>query len=154
MIEMIKHAHSGLRWLVLIFAILAIVKAFMGMQKKSAFTNGDNKIGLFLTIVCDTQLLLGLALYFMGALGLKTIQNMGMGEVMKNSYARFFAVEHIFGMVIAIILFHIGRAKSKSAIDDYAKHKKAFMFYLIGLLIILATIPWPFRTGFEGNHWF
>jgi uncharacterized membrane protein len=152
--EFIKHLHSGLRWIVLILALLAIVKAFMGMQKKSAFTNSDNKIGLMLISFMDIQLIIGLVLYVFGPLGFKNIQNMGMGEVMKNPYTRFFAMEHLVGMLIAIVVFHVGRSKSKKAIDDASKHKKAFIFYLIGLLIILASIPWPFKAGFEGIGWF
>lgn len=151
--EFIKHFHSGLRWIVLILALLAIVKAFMGMQKKSAFTNSDNKIGLMLISFMDIQLIIGLVLYVFGPLGFKNIQNMG-GEVMKNPYTRFFAMEHLVGMLIAIVVFHVGRSKSKKAIDDASKHKKAFIFYLIGLLIILASIPWPFKAGFEGIGWF
>lgn len=152
--EFIKHLHSGLRWLVLVLAILAIIKAFMGMQKKSAYTSSDNKIGLLLISMLDIQLIIGLILYFIGALGLKNIQNMGMSEVMKNSYSRFFAMEHLVGMLIAIAIFHIGRSKSKKAFDDLSKHKIAFVFYLIGLLIVLASIPWPFKAGFEGIGWF
>jgi hypothetical protein len=102
----------------------------------------------------DIQLIIGLVLYIFGPMGLKNIQNMGMGEVMKNSYTRFFAMEHLIGMLIAIVVFHIGRSKSKKATDDASKHKKEFIFYLIGLLIILASIPWPFKAGFEGIGWF
>ena len=152
--EFVKHFHSGLRWVVLILALLAIIKALMGMQKKSAFTNADNKISLVLISFMDIQLIIGLVLYIFGPMGLKNIQNMGMGEVMKNSYTRFFAMEHLIGMLIAIVVFHIGRSKSKKATDDASKHKKAFIFYLIGLLIILASIPWPFKAGFEGIGWF
>ena len=152
--EFIKHFHSGLRWVVLILALLAIIKALMGMQKKSAFTNADNKISLVLISFMDIQLITGLVLYVFGPMGLKNIQNMGMGEVMKNSYTRFFAMEHLIGMLIAIVVFHIGRSKSKKATDDASKHKKEFIFYLIGLLIMLASIPWPFKAGFEGIGWF
>ncbi len=152
--EFIKHFHSGLRWVVLILALLTIIKALMGMQKKSAFTNADNKISLVLISFMDIQLITGLVLYVFGPMGLKNIQNMGMGEVMKNSYTRFFAMEHLIGMLIAIVVFHIGRSKSKKATDDASKHKKEFIFYLIGLLIMLASIPWPFKAGFEGIGWF
>ena len=71
-----------------------------------------------------------------------------------NPYSRFFAMEHLVGMLIAIVIFHVGRSKSKKAIDDASKHKNAFVYYLIGLLIILASIPWPFKAGFEGIGWF
>ena len=153
LMEIINQLHGILRWAVLLVIVFAIYRAWDGMQRKRIFDNTDNQAGLFLTIVIDTQLLLGLALYFLGAWGLKNIQNMGMGAVMKDSYARFFAIEHIMMMLIAVILIHIGRSKSKKAIDDMAKHKKAFWFYLIAFIIILASIPWPFRKGFEALGW-
>jgi hypothetical protein len=52
-----------------------------------------------------------------------------------------------------LVLIHIGRAKSKRATTDLGKHKSAFWYYLIGLIIILAAIPWPFRKGFEAIGW-
>ncbi|MBL7765182.1 MAG: hypothetical protein JNJ58_03740 [Chitinophagaceae bacterium] len=151
--ETINLLHSILRYAVLAVMIYAIARAFMGMQKSSPFTAADSQAGLFTTIICDIQLLLGLALYFIGPLGLKNIQNNGMGYVMKDSYSRFFAVEHITGMLIALALVHIGKAKSKKKDNDAAKHKTAFVYYLIALIIILASIPWPFRKGFEGIGW-
>jgi hypothetical protein len=56
-------------------------------------------------------------------------------------------------MLIAIIIIHIGRSKSKKANSDLGKHKAAFWYYLIGLILILASIPWPFRKGFEAMGW-
>lgn len=151
--DMIVLIHSTLRWLVLIVAVYAIARAFMGMSSKSYYTIADDKAGLMLTIVCDLQLLLGLVLYFVGGKGFKLFQGGDMGFVMKNAFTRFFAVEHILMMIIAIAIIHIGRARTKKGISDQSKHKSAFIFYLIGLLIILASIPWPFRAGFEYTGW-
>ena len=72
--QIVAQIHSILRWLVLIVAIYAIVKSLIGMMNKSSFTESDNKAGLFLTIVCDMQLLIGLVLYFVGEKGFKLIQ--------------------------------------------------------------------------------
>ncbi len=149
----INQLHSVLRWTILLVLILAVIKAFMGMQKKTSFTRSDDKSGLLLTILADSQLLLGLVLYIAGPMGIKNIQNLGMGEVMKNGYARFFAVEHIAMMLIAIILIHIGRSKSKKALTDLSKHTLSFWYYFIALVLILASIPWPFRQGFEALGW-
>lgn len=63
---------------------------------------------------------------------------------MKNDVARFFTMEHSVMMLIAIALITIGRITSKKAVTDEAKFKKAFTFFLIALLVILAAIPWPF----------
>ena len=149
----INQLHSVLRWTILLVLVLSIIKAFIGMQKKTPFTGSDDKSGLLLTILADSQLLLGLVLYIAGPMGIKNIQNLGMGEVMKNGYARFFAVEHIAMMLIAIILIHIGRSKSKKALTDLSKHTLSFWYYFIALVLILASIPWPFRQGFEALGW-
>jgi hypothetical protein len=151
--DSIKHIHSILRWLLLLSALYAIVQAYLGMNKKSEFSKSDNLAGIIFVSLVDVQILLGLVLYFTSGLGFKNISALGMGEVMKDGYFRFFAVEHIAGMLIALVLVHIGRAKCKSAINDYAKHKTAFVWYLIGLIIMLASIPWPFRKGFEALGW-
>ncbi len=143
----IIHLHSFLRWIILILALVAIVKSFSGMTGNKPFSNGDKKIGLFLMIAAHTQLLVGLILYIFGPLGLNNIRNLGFGEVMKDSSYRFYAVEHIFGMLVAIVLITIGRGSAKKNISDLAKHKRSFWFYLIALVIILATIPWPGRAG-------
>ena len=123
------------------------------MQQKSAFSKSDNMAGILFTSMIDIQLILGLILYVTSGLGYKNIQANGMGFVMKDGFARFFAVEHISMMILALVLIHIGRAKSKRATTDLGKHKSAFWYYLIGLIIILAAIPWPFRKGFEAIGW-
>ena len=141
------HAHSFLRWVVLILGLLTIIKSFSGMSSKKAFTAADKKMPLFFMISMDIQLLLGLILYFTGAWGLKNIQNMGMGEVMKDAASRFFAIEHTVGMLLAIIFAHIAYANAKKSIDDTVKFKKIFVFSLLSLLAILISIPWPFREA-------
>ena len=145
------HLHSALRYLILIALVVTIINAFLKMKGKKPFLALDNKLSLVTFILAHIQLLLGLALYFIGNKGM-SLFSIGMGEVMKTSALRFFAVEHIFGMLIAIILITMGRIKSKKLESDVAKHKTTFIYYLIALLIIIISIPWPFR-GF-GQAWF
>ncbi|RYD54618.1 MAG: hypothetical protein EOP56_18685 [Sphingobacteriales bacterium] len=136
------HLHNFLRWVVLLFALLTIIRSMGGLGGKKAFTSGDRKTAMFLMISADIQLLLGFALYFMK--GWATVIASG-ADIMSNKYNRFFAVEHLTGMLIAIILIHIGYSSAKKNIPDAAKFKKLFWFTLIAVLIILITIPWPGR---------
>jgi len=145
------HLHSLLRWVILILLLVALYKSFADRNK--AFTPGHKKTGLFLMIFADVMLLIGLYQWFTGPLGLKMIQSSGMSAVMKNAGARFFAVEHLIGMLIAITLIHIGYSYSKKNISDAVKHKRTLLFYGLALLIILVSIPWPFREGI-GRPWF
>ncbi|MHA4809856.1 hypothetical protein ACX0G9_17205 [Flavitalea flava] len=147
------HLHSFMRWIILILAIIAIYKSYIGMTAGKAFTAGDKKIGLFLMISAHTTLLIGLYQWIVGPWGLKNIQNMGFGPVMKDSVFRFYAVEHLTGMIIAIVLITIGRGVSKKNIPDQVKHKKTFWFFLVAVLIILVSVPWPFRVGIA-RPWF
>ncbi len=68
-----------------------------------------------------------------------------MGPVMKNNYDRFFTVEHSAMMILAWILVHVGRTAVKKAPTDTAKHKKMLGFFGVAILLILLSIPWPFR---------
>jgi hypothetical protein len=145
--------HNLLRWIIIILGIIAIYKSFAGMTNNKPFTNADKKIGLFFMISAHITLLVGLYQWFAGPWGLQNIKNSGFAAVMKDPVYRFFAVEHMTGMIIAIILITIGRGVSKKNISDLAKHRKTFWFFLIAIIIILISIPWPFRAGI-GRPWF
>lgn len=146
------HLHSFLRWVILILLLVAIYKSFSDRNK--TYTPGHKKTGLFVMICADIMLLLGLYQWFTGSWGLKSIQLNGMGNVMKNSVLRFFAIEHLIGMLIAIILIHIGYSYAKKNVSDTVKHKRTILFFGLALLIILISIPWPFRLVGSGRAWF
>ena len=71
---------------------------------------------------------------------------------MSDKLYRFYTVEHTTGMLIAIILITIGYSRSKRASEAVTKQRLIGIFYGIGLLLILASIPWPFRI--PGAGWF
>ena len=54
------------------------------------------------------------------------------------------AVEHWVMMLIAVVLVHVGYAMAKRAEASVDKFKKSAIFFTIALLIIFASIPWPF----------
>ena len=120
------------------------MNALSGVMSKRPYSLNDNRSNLFFMIGCDIQLLLGLVLYFSNSWFDKL--KAGMGPVMKNGYDRFFTVEHSLMMIIAWILVHVGRTSVKRASTDAAKHRKMLLYFGLALLLILASIPWPFRT--------
>ena len=146
------HLHSVIRWIILLLLVVAIFNSLVA--GKRPFIKSDARTGSILVIFADLTLLIGLALWYFGPRGYKIIQTMGMSAAMKDPTARFFAVEHLAGMLIAIILLHIGKAQGKRPIGDKAKHRRTMIFYLVALLIILASIPWPFREIFVNRSWF
>lgn len=138
------HLHNLLRWVILILLLVALFQAF---TKKE----GLKKSSLFLMIAAHLTLLIGLyQWYFSETVGLKYLleQKGSFGEIMKDSFARFWAVEHITGMIIAIVLITIGRGRAKKGL-----YGAASWLFLIALIAILVSVPWPFREG-VGRPWF
>ena len=140
----LKHLHSGLRYVVLLLLILAIISAISGLAGKKPYTEGNRKLNLFTLISGHIQLLIGLALYAMSSM----VTFNDMSNVMKTAYLRYWTVEHISMMVLAIILITVGHSKSKKAMDASAKHKSIAVFYTIALVIILAAIMMAVGKGF------
>jgi len=135
------HLHDTLRWLLLLSLVTTLVKYLIGWFANQRWKKTDNLMGLVFTSIMDVQLLVGLVLYFF----LSPITKLALsdfGAAMKNDDLRFYAVEHIFMMLIAVALVHVGRAKSKKAISDQSKFKTATIFYSLALVVILAAIPW------------
>ncbi len=134
--------HSLVRWLVLASAVFAIFRAFRGAAKNAPFEKIDNRAGFLFLGLCDLQLLLGLILYFGVGIYSRTAL-LDMKGAMKDSILRFWGVEHVTAMLLGITLVHVGRALSKRASTDLAKHRRARNYYLAALVLILAGIPWP-----------
>jgi len=135
------HLHNTLRWLILLSLVITLVKYASGWLGNQPWKKTDNILGIVFTSLMDLQLLTGLVLYFF----LSPVTKLAMsdfGAAMKDSGIRFYAVEHFSMMLIAVVLVHIGRAKSKKAKTDSAKFKTATIFFLIALVVILAAIPW------------
>lgn len=140
------HAHSGLRWIALGLLIFAIFNAFLA-GKRGTYEKKDKMINLFAMIILHIQLLIGLILYIPSG------KTSFMGGWMKIEMFRFYGMEHFIGMLIAIVLVTLGRKKAEKSIEAADKHKKIVVWYSIALLLILASIPWPFREALGGG-WF
>lgn len=143
--EILVRSHSGLRYIVLILLLVAIFNA-IASKGKNTYEKKDKMINLFAMVFLHIQLLLGLILYFFGS-KVQFIEGW-----MKMAPLRFYGMEHILLMLIAIVLVTIGRRKAENASDPSKKHGKIVVWYTIGLILILAAIPWPFRN--LGAGWF
>ena len=71
-----------------------------------------------------------------------------MKEVMGSAVFRFFTVEHLVGMLIAIVLITIGNAKVKRVNTDQQKHQSILVFFSFALVLIFVSIPWTFMHRF------
>jgi hypothetical protein len=112
---------------------------------------------LRLLIVTHITILIGLYQYFFGPKGLVMLTDKinypDTSLVMKDPVLRFWAVEHITGMLIAAVLITVSRSIAKNnKITDASKNKKLAWLYILSFIIIMASIPWPFRI--DGTPWF
>lgn len=153
MYSALNHTHSFLRWIVLIVAIYTIYRYYTGWKSKRTFSIGDNRLGAVFVGTLHLQLVIGLLLYFVYSPVVKTALS-SMSIAMKDPVLRFWAVEHITMMIIAVVVAQVGRIVSKKSKTDAEKYRKGFIYFLIAIIIILIAIPWPFRM--EGIHrgWF
>ena len=143
--DILVKSHSGLRWVVLALLIGAIINAFTG--KSRTYEKKDKMLNLFAMVFLHIQLLLGLVLYFTSP------RVKFSGGWMKDDSFRFYGMEHILMMVIAIVLVTIGHSKAKKQSESAKKFKTISLWYTIALIIIIAAIPWPFREAL-GGKWF
>ncbi|GGF24077.1 hypothetical protein [Hymenobacter cavernae] len=133
--------HSWTRWLVLIFGLIAVFRALGGWQGRRPYLGADNGMAASFVGSMHLQLLLGLILYLgLSPLGLKAME--AGGAAMKNPVTRFWGVEHITVMILAVICAQVGRSLSKKATEPVRKHKLAFVWFTIALVLVLLMIPW------------
>ncbi len=140
------HAHSGLRWILLVVLVIAILTALKRWLSRSPYQTSDKKWFLLSLIFSHLQLVIGLYLYFVSPRVVFNESTMG------DSDLRFYAVEHISVMIIAIILVTLGYRIAKSSKTEYTKYKRIFWYFFIALVLMLSRIPWPGMV--EGAGWF
>ncbi|HEY4968152.1 MAG TPA: hypothetical protein VII28_17215 [Puia sp.] len=145
MFSVLLQVHNILRWVILLLLILSIIQSFIGWIKRRELREGDAKLWLFTMISVHTTLLIGLIILFFGRYGILSTGLPEGSNLMQDKFYRFYWVEHPVGMLIATALITLGRGMVKKQITDPLKYKRAFWYFVVALLIILASIPWPFR---------
>ncbi|MBB1286678.1 hypothetical protein HRH25_20025 [Flavisolibacter sp. BT320] len=135
-------AHSLVRWFVLASLLYALFRAYRGWLSKKQFSKSDNRVRHWTATIAHIQFLLGGWLYFISPLIHYFFDN--YKAAMHQREVRFFGIEHSLMMLIAIVVITIGSAKAKRKQTDHEKFKTMAVWFTIGLLIILTSIPWGF----------
>ena len=140
MYQSLLFAHSWLRWLVLILFFLVIIQSLVGLNMKRTYSPSDKSlVSLFVNSI-RLQFLIGLILYLFLSPFVKAAFR-DIGAAMKTASLRFWAVEHVFAMLVAIALVEIGASKTKKALSDKKKFRTQLIFFTIALLAVLSSIP-------------
>ncbi len=145
----LNELHSALRWLIIILLLATIIDSAVRMYRP--FKENERKLALFALIALHTQALIGFALYFVSPMMRGFFAK---GDIMKDAVSRFYVVEHLAGMLIAAVLVTLGYSRAKRQAQSWAKHRILFYYYLFAFLIILISIPWPFRQAGASLDWF
>jgi len=144
MYSLVLGIHSWIRWLALIAAVGTTFAAVRGQ------VNGDNSLadrwGLFAMAALDLQMLLGLSLYLVFSPNMGPIFD-NFSAAMKDPALRFWAVEHVSAMLVAVVLAHVGRVLARKAKTTPAKRTRLLICFGLATVLILAGMPWPGRPG-------
>jgi hypothetical protein len=134
--------HSWVRWLVLISLLVAIFRAYQGWLGNRLFTAFDNTLRITTTTIAHVQLLLGIILYIISPVVRYFLQY--FKTAVHQREIRFFGMEHITMMLIAIVLLTIGSVRTKKQRTSRQQFKTMAIWFSIALLIIFLSIPWHF----------
>lgn len=122
--------HSWLRWLVLATGVAALARGRRSGPLPVVW------LGLL-----DLQVVLGIVLY--GWLSpITQVAFADMRAAMHDSVMRFWAVEHAFAMLVALIIAHVGRVMAKRATDETRGDRIMRVTIGLALLCIVAGVPW------------
>jgi len=142
MYSIVLSLHSLTRWLVLAGLLFTIFLACRGWLLKKSFSRLDNSFMRGTMAVSHIQLVLGLWLYVISPLINYFLHN--YKNAVHQREIRFFGMEHSLMMITAIVIITIGSAKVKRKKTDNEKFKTMAIWFTVGLLIILSSVPWAF----------
>ena len=100
---MVLTIHSLVRWVVVIAGIAAVIMAYAGWFGNRRWTSSTVRLNMLFTTFLDLNVLLGIFLYIiLSPITRGAFQN--MGDAMRDSNVRFFTVEHLLIMLVAVVL--------------------------------------------------
>lgn len=135
--------HGALRWGVLALGVAAFLRCLGAARARRPYGPADAKLVSAFLSVFDLQLTLGLAMWLgVSPLGVRMFAN--ASHAMKTSSLRFFMIEHVFGMLVAATILHVGTARAKKAADDAGRFRRTAIAIGVGFLVLFGSIPWPF----------
>jgi hypothetical protein len=136
--------HSWVRWLALIAGIGTTLAAATGRVQGAA--SPAERWGMFAVLALDIQMLLGLILYLAVSPNMRPILA-DFGASMKDPTLRFWAVEHLVSMFVAVAVAHVGRALARKAPDAAARRTRLMVCFGLSTILMIAGMPWPGRPG-------
>lgn len=133
--------HGAWRWVVIIAGAATIGAALHGLQHHKPWQPTAARLGRLFGIAVDVQVLIGAVLYI--TLSPLTAGTLSAPIVASSpSELRFFAVEHVSIMVLALLAVHVSAVIIRKGSGDTARQRRAAVCYGLTLMILLSGIPW------------
>jgi uncharacterized membrane protein len=142
MYSLLLFVHSLWRWLVLTSIVYAIFRGIRGRVKQLPFTAADNRARHVTATIAHIQLIIGYALYFNSPV--ISYFRTHFHTAVRQPEMLFFGLIHIIGMTTSIVLITVGSSMSKRQATDQEKFSVMAFWFILALIMIFATIPWPF----------
>ena len=122
--SILLESHSGVRWLVILVALIVLVKFILGWLGKKPYASIDRTLAKVFAGVVDLQVLLGLIyLLWSGFAG--------------AGFPRY-RLEHGITMILVAVAAHfVGRGKGAS---DSARFRNSTIAILVTLLLVYAGV--------------
>jgi hypothetical protein len=133
--------HSWLRWVVLALGLAVLLAAFGGLRTSGAWSPKHERLQKIFLGVLDTQFLLGLVLWFFLS-PVTAAARANMAVAMKDAQLRYFAVEHLLTMLIAVAVAHVGRVRAKRR-EGRVRYRSTLITQVLWLVLTMLAIPWP-----------
>ncbi|WP_372365715.1 hypothetical protein [Candidatus Uabimicrobium sp. HlEnr_7] len=117
-------SHQHWRYMIFMFAAIAIVSLVIGLFSQKKWRPLGRVSSLLFVIMIDIQVLIGLALWFVG--------ERWKGADPERSW------EHPTIMLLAVALVHIGSVKAKKGEkDDLVRYKTMLNFAFAAMVVVL-----------------
>ena len=140
--DVVLLVHSWVRWVVVAVGVVVVARSFAGWRAARSWSPLDERLHAGFVGGLDLQLTLGVVLYLFLSPIARAIFTYP-AAAFREPMLRFFGLEHVLGMVVGIAVAHVGRARSKRA-EGRARHRVVLGWSIAALLLVLASIPWPF----------
>jgi len=115
------HAHSGLRYLVLLAALVAVAYLLRGWLARRAWDSVARIVGAIFTGLLDLQGLLGIGV--------------ALARPWQGPY-----VGHVVMMLLAIVAAHALGGSARRLADDHARYGRALLAVIVPLVLVVGGI--------------
>lgn len=138
--------HSWLRWAVVVTTLVMGARCAWAWAARRSWSRRDGALARSWVGVIDTQVLLGLLLYFFAS-PQAAIARQNLRWAWTDASLRFFGIQHPLSMLAAAFITHASWVWARRTVDDTPERFRRLGLGVLGaLLLILLAIPWPSLT--------